>query len=472
MMTSVGPVNPSQLRYYTHQFRRNRVPGQLVVQMTDRCNAFCPQCGMRTTEHFKRHRLGLGQLKTIVDNAGRRRIQAISFTGGEPLLLLDDLIAMLNHAGAAGIPYIRTGTNGFLFRHPERPDFDERIDRLAARLAATPVRNFWISIDSADPATHEKMRGFEGVIAGIKRALPLFHAHGLYPSANLGINRNLGGEYSLPVLPRHHSEAQAADFRVACERGLGRFFRFAADLGFTIANVCYPMSLPEEDRLGEMQAVYGATSVDRVVSFARHEKALLFEGLARAIRANRSRLRIFAPLCSLHAMKQQLAGGPSGYACRGGIDFFFVDAMQGHSFPCGYRGREDAGAFGPEDSGSDAGPPGCYQCEWECFRDPSELTGPLGELLSRPLSLLRRLRRDPQFFRCWWEDLRYYRACGFFDGRKPSDMGKLAAFVGAGDAARPDHQVRAASPALTTLRLTEARRSAPAGQDRCSRLTG
>ncbi len=465
-------MNPNLLWHYVHQFRRNRVPGQLVIQMTDRCNARCPQCGMRTTEHFERHRLDLAQLKAIVDNAGRRQIQAISFTGGEPLLLLDDLVTMLNHAGAVGIPYIRTGTNGFVFRHPERPDFEDRVKRLAVRLAATPVRNFWISIDSADAATHEKMRGFDGVIFGIERALPLFHAHGLYPSANLGINRNLGGENSIPVLPQDHSADQAVDFRAAVVQGLDRFFRFAADLGFTIANVCYPMSLPEEAVPGDMQAVYGATSVDAVVSFAPHEKALLFGGLARAIRAHRSRVRIFAPLCSLHAMQRQLAGGPPGYACRGGIDFFFVDAVRGHTFPCGYRGREDAGAFGPEDSGPVAGSSECYQCEWECFRDPSELTGPLCELFSRPFALLRRLHRDPQFFHCWREDLRYYRACGFFDGRKPSDLKKLSAFAVTAEAPSTCRRVQTVAPALTVLRPPLGRRSAPVGKNRCDRLAG
>lgn len=422
-------MTPMRLWQYFNELRRNRVPGQLVIQMTDRCNALCPQCGMNTTEQFKRHRLGLDRLKRIVDNASLRGIEAVSFTGGEPLLLLDDLVTMLDYAGAAGIPFIRTGTNGYVFRHPERSDFDDRINRLAARLAATPLRNFWISIDSADPATHERMRGFEGVVAGIARALPIFHAHGLYPSANLGINRNMGGENSISTLPRQHSAIQAADYMAACRQALDRFFRFAADLGFTIANVCYPMSVGEEVDREDMQAVYGATSVDTVVSFSNREKALLFETLAQAIRHNRSRLRIFAPLCSLHALKQQFDHGMHGYACRGGIDFFFVDAVQGHTFPCGYRGHEDMGFLGPAGQETEMADQDCYQCEWECFRDPSELTGPVCELFSRPLSLLRRWRRDPLFFRCWWEDLHYYRACDFFDGRQPVDTEKLNAFA-------------------------------------------
>ena len=420
---------PMHLWHNLNQFHRNRVPGQLVIQMTDWCNARCPQCGMNTGRCFERHRLSRAQLKAAIDGAAARRIQALSFTGGEPLLLMEDLVAMLTYAGERGIPYLRTGTNGFVFRHADRPNFEGRMHRLAAKLAATSLRNFWISIDSADPDTHEKMRGFPGVVAGIARALPIFHAHGLFPSANLGINRNLSGQNSIPKLPRRHSAAQAADFKMALYQGLDRFFKRVADLGFTIANVCYPMSLDEDAPEDDLQAVYGATSVDSIVSFADHEKALLFDTLLKVIRVHRSRLRIFAPLCSLHALTQQFTHGARGYACRGGIDFFFIDAVRGHTFPCGYRGREDLGPFGPADQGRGADKVACYQCEWECFRDPSELTGPIRELLHQPLSLVRRTRRDHAFFRYWWEDLHYYRACGFFNGRRTPDLDKLKRFA-------------------------------------------
>lgn len=64
---------------------------------------------------------------------------------------------------------------------------------LAERLSKTNLRNLWISIDSADASTHEQMRGLHGVIEGIKIALPIFHEYGIFPAANLGINRNMGG---------------------------------------------------------------------------------------------------------------------------------------------------------------------------------------------------------------------------------------------------------------------------------------
>lgn len=161
------------MRHVAH-FARNRIPGQLVIQFTNHCNARCPQCGMRTTARIARTRLEQAAVKRILDAAARQRTQAVSFTGGEPLLFLDDVVELIDYAGAVGIPYIRAGTNGFLFRGADRSDFEDRVKRLADRLAATPLRNFWISIDSAEPAVHEAMRGLKGVIKGVAKALPLF----------------------------------------------------------------------------------------------------------------------------------------------------------------------------------------------------------------------------------------------------------------------------------------------------------
>lgn len=103
-------------------FLKGRMPGQLVIQITDRCNATCPQCGMRTTSDFPRTRLSTERIKAIIDAAGEKGIQALSFTGGEPMLLRKDLPELIRHAGKAGIPYIRTGTNGFFSGTPGERD--------------------------------------------------------------------------------------------------------------------------------------------------------------------------------------------------------------------------------------------------------------------------------------------------------------------------------------------------------------
>lgn len=417
-----------KLRQYLTHLHNGRLPGQLIIQLTDRCNATCPQCGMNIRQRFTRHSLRRDDVRRMIDAAARQGVEALSFTGGEPLMALDDLVFLINYAGAAGVPFIRTGTNGFLFRAPGKPDFRDRIHRLAETLAATPLRNFWISIDSADPATHEQMRGFPGVMRGIERALPIFHAHGLYPSANLGINRNLSGRPGIPCLEKTGpagAGVPVGEFRRRLREGFSRFFRFAAELGFSIANVCYPMSIPEDTDQGELHAVYGATATAAIVSFSHREKAHLFDVLRQAIAENRDRLRIFTPLYALDSFARQFRQGACGYPCRGGRDFFFVDAVKGHCYPCGYRGDEDMGPFHTRTATAPAPASDCFACEWECFRDPSELGGPLLDMVQHPVRSLRRWRSDPRRFQLWLTDLRYYRDCDFFDGRRPARPARL-----------------------------------------------
>lgn len=408
---------------YITQFGRNRIPGQVVIQITNRCNALCPQCGMRRIAAIDRASLSHDTVCRTLDACAAQGIQAVSFTGGEPLLMLDDLIQWISYAGRVGIPFIRTGTNGFLFRGWDRPDFTDRIQRLAERLAATPLRNFWISLDSCVPAVHEQMRGLPGVVAGIEKALPIFHAAGLYPSANLGINRLVGGERTNALNPVQFSDRQVylQSFYQRYVEALDRFYRFAGDLGFTIVNTCYPMSIDEKERQSGLNAVYAATAVEDVVRFTEDEKAMLYKALFDAIPRHRHRLRIFSPLSSVYMLYRSHQGHTndiSAFGCRGGIDFFFIDAVNGDTFPCGYRGNENLGKFWDFKLKTRRPDKDCHRCDWECFRDPSELCAPFLQALHSPITLVRKMTNDPVYRRLWLEDLRYYRLCHLFDGRR------------------------------------------------------
>jgi MoaA/NifB/PqqE/SkfB family radical SAM enzyme len=410
----------SQIRQFGRLLFQGRIPGQLIVQYTDHCNAGCPQCGMRASNDFKRSRLTLEQGREMIRAAAARNVAALSFTGGEPFLFLDDICELAAYAGQQGIRYIRTGTNGYMFRNSDSADFNERMSRLADKLAATPLRNIWVSIDSSDVATHEQMRQLPGVVRGIEKALPIFAERGLHLSANLGINRNLAGA----ALDRDRFDYDF--FAMAFER----FYRFVTDLGFSIANVCYPMYSGDGDTVTDGESsVYAAMAGDRVVYFSVAEKLALFSALRDTIPAHRDKIRIFTPRCSLHAMIQQYSGRPElSSACHGGQDFFFVDSQTGHAYPCGYRGNEDLGPMAQMDEGR-CTIEDCRLCDWECFRDPSELFSPFVALRKHPLRLIQRLRRDPEFFRLWKEDLLYYRACHYFNGRIAVNRDRLQSWT-------------------------------------------
>ncbi len=404
---------------------RGRSPGQLIIQLTDKCNATCPQCGMRTTNRYARRVIDIDEAKRAIDHAAEGGMQAVSFTGGEPFLVTNELVALVRHAQAAGIPYIRTGTNGYFFCNDNEARLRDRVKRIAETLATTDLYTLWISIDSSRPGTHEGMRGLPGVIKGIETALPIFHECGLYPAANLGINRNMGGEGDR-IGAGISSKDIVTDvyYYDQCRSAFEAYYRFIIDLGFTMTNTCYPMSGSASANT-KLDPVYGAVSDDAIVSFAGAEKAQLYRALFDVIPHFRSRIRIFTPRSSLYAlMAERRSGGGQYSGCRGGIDYYFVDCQTGNAYPCGYRGAESMGKFWDIDLKKNRAKPYCRLCDWECFRDPSTLLGPLLD----PLSLIDLSLHDRDFLGIWAEDLSYYGACELFNGRKPLAAARLMKF--------------------------------------------
>jgi sulfatase maturation enzyme AslB (radical SAM superfamily) len=355
----------------------------------------------------------------------------LSFTGGEPLLHFDKLIEYIKFADGQGISSIRTGTNGFIFQGSDKPGFRKKIEKYAKELAKTKIYTFWISIDSADAKIHEKMRGLPGVIEGIRKGLPIFHKHGIYPAANLGINRNVGGYFK--ELYTDQKKMDMDRFYEIFEDSFKRFYDFVLYLGFTTANACYPMSVDEND--GSLESVYTATSQDKVIKFTKKEKKLIFKALFKTIPKYRHRLRIFTPRISLYSLISQYSDDNYGnavkfrsYPCRGGIDFFFIDAVNGDTFPCGYRGGDNFGKFWELDWKKIPNKAHCTECDWECFRDPSELFGPILSSRQNPIRAMKRLYKNKKYLDIWKTDLGYYKACNWFDARLKPDYEKLDKF--------------------------------------------
>ncbi|RCX17468.1 MoaA/NifB/PqqE/SkfB family radical SAM enzyme [Anaerobacterium chartisolvens] len=406
------------------KFLSGRAPGQVVIQYTDACNAKCPQCGMNIHADFKRSRLNKDCIKRSIDAAVQNGVKSVSFTGGEPLIYFDDVLELIRYAAEAGIDLIRTGTNGFLFMNPESEEFEPKIAKIAEAFSKTKLRNFWISIDSCVPEVHEQMRGLPGVIRGIEKALPIFHRHGIYPSANLGINRNMGGKDTRSVkLHPQYPEIFYETYKQTFEN----FLKLITGLGFTIVNMCYPMSLAENSSDCGMEAVYGAASTDSVVNFLPKEKEYIFKALWNMIPVYRPRIRTFMPRCSVRSLIRHYSGqNDYSYSCRGGIDFFFMDARNGDVYPCGYRGNDNLGKLWDIDLKSINRKAYCRLCDWECFRDPSELLGPAIDLAVRPVSILKRFLSDKEYAGTWLSDIRYYMDCDFFDGRFAPDYNKLS----------------------------------------------
>lgn len=392
---------------------------QLVIQYTTYCNATCPQCGMRKTNKINRVVLEKDYVKQVIDFAvSKWNIQFLSFTGGEPFLFVDDIIELIKYANSMGIRYVRTGTNGFMFQYnsSRADEFEKRTRSLIEKLSETELYTLWISIDSSDPQTHEQMRGFNGLIKGIEKAIRIFEEHGMYPAVNLGLNRNIAGQYEKDEIISFDKEKFYERYR----NGISRFYQLAIDMGFTMANTCYPMSVED----GTFS--YHATSHDDIVSFRPEEKAILFKALYDSASSYRQKIRIFTPRSSLSSLIDSYNNGnKTGYPCRGGIDYFYLDAQNSHIYPCGYRVEDDFGEIWDFDINKlRKSKPNCTKCDWECFRDPTELAQPIIDLYHKPLQTIYKLYSDDKK-KLWLKDILYFYACDFFNLRSKPNYWKM-----------------------------------------------
>ena len=201
-----------------------------------------------------------------------------------------------------------------------------------------------------------------------------------------------------------------------------------------------------------LSSVYAATSIGDVVRFSAPEKEMLFQALLDTIPEFRPEIRIFSPLCALHTLASAYREGAedNSYPCRGGIDFFFVAASDGNTYPCGYRGNENLGKFYDPEFKPAASDFQCRQCDWECFRDPSELFGPILQAGRNPMGLMQMAKLKPEFFRLWIADLQYYFACDFFNGRLPIKPAQLSRFRRRQKNQLPPPRYPSPSPGIST----------------------
>ncbi|MGH8477136.1 MAG: radical SAM protein, partial [Methylococcales bacterium] len=381
---------------------------------------------MRVSHRFERSTLGKEKIERILEAAAKRGVVAVSFTGGEPFLHFEALIELIRRAGDLGIPLIRTGTSGYFLRHHTKKDFRKKVEEFARPLADSPIRNFWLSVDSAQASVHDRIRGFPGVFEGIAKSIPIFHEYGIWPTANLGVNRFLGG--TALRLAENPGQAQRDEYYGNCIEALGRFYRTVIELGFTIVNFCYPMSIESQPE-SDLDSVYLASSADDMVNFRREEKALLFQAMLETVAKYRDKIRIFTPRNMLYSLVHQYRFGKEhGFACRGGKDFFFISAADGDTYPCGFRANENLGKYWSMPNKSSDSIEHCTRCDWECFRDPSNTLGPFHEFSHSPGKLIKRLLNDRDWVGLWWQDLQYQRAADFCNGRLPPDYSRLRKF--------------------------------------------
>ena len=140
-----------------------QVPMTVMIALTYRCQCGCVHCSASELSNEKTE-LSTAEVKNIIAAARKLGVPKIGFTGGEPLLRAD-LPELVACAAGHGLS-VSIDTNGILLS-----------GETAAALKQAGISNINISLDSADPKRHDRLRKQEGcfdaALAGVKHCAAL-----------------------------------------------------------------------------------------------------------------------------------------------------------------------------------------------------------------------------------------------------------------------------------------------------------
>jgi MoaA/NifB/PqqE/SkfB family radical SAM enzyme len=131
--------------------RETAVPPPFLASypITRKCNLRCRHCYSDAAEHSAADELSRSDAKKRVDDPSQLEVRLLIVDGREPLCR-GDLLEVVRHGTSRGLRVV-VGTNGTM------------IDpAVAARMKEAGVQSVQISIDAAEPKTHDSFRGEDG----------------------------------------------------------------------------------------------------------------------------------------------------------------------------------------------------------------------------------------------------------------------------------------------------------------------
>lgn len=155
-------INVKNMEVRPLQGIKDLLPTMGEIAITEVCNNRCRFCYMGLdTEYTPRKPLTMEEFKVVIDRIWfEAQAPSLNFTGGEPTLSRD-LPGLLQHAAGLGFKTVVI-TNGRRLAD----------DAYLRELISAGVNGFQVSIEAADPATHDTMVGIDGAwaetVQGIK----------------------------------------------------------------------------------------------------------------------------------------------------------------------------------------------------------------------------------------------------------------------------------------------------------------
>ncbi len=176
-----GQKFPSEVRLLPHKqavadwaWPLLHAPIYINWNITYACPFNCLHCYSR--ERNTNPVLSLAQKLAIADNITRNGVFYVSFGGGEPLCD-PDLLAIIRRLHERGV-YVNVITSGY----PVKPT-------IADALAAAGVGGVIVSIDSANPSVHDRIRNHPGAFSAALACIRLFRERSVNVSLSTVITK-------------------------------------------------------------------------------------------------------------------------------------------------------------------------------------------------------------------------------------------------------------------------------------------
>jgi len=184
---------------------------QLYFYLTEGCNMACRHCWLAPKfdpDGNKYAILPVELFQKAIEEAIPLGLKTVKLTGGEPLLH-SDFLAMLDILHEKKLEFILE-TNGMLLT-PE-------IARAIARQKNPFVS---VSLDGADAATHDRIRGVEGAFVKATTAIRILAENGLKPQVIMSIMRSNMGHVEKLIVLAEKLEAGSVKFNIIQPTGRG-----------------------------------------------------------------------------------------------------------------------------------------------------------------------------------------------------------------------------------------------------------
>lgn len=142
-------------------------PRWIAWEVTRRCNLGCVHCRSSSTLEVHGHPdFPIDEGKRVLDDIASYAKPVVVLSGGEPLLR-KDVFELATHGTTLGLRMCMA-TNGVLVT-----------DAICEKMKESGLRMVSLSLDGADPATHDNFRSQPGAFDGVMRAAALFRKHGI-----------------------------------------------------------------------------------------------------------------------------------------------------------------------------------------------------------------------------------------------------------------------------------------------------